>query len=513
MIEVFSEVAPVLLGCVLLYFAMVLLVARFFSRKTSNLTDFFLAGRSLTAWPVALSFLASWFGASCTIGSLNAYHRDGVSAAWLIAIPSLVSCVVIARWLARRVASTRTLSQPEAIEQAYGPGGRFFLALVLIGYVVTFIGAQLVAAGSLFQGVLNLDVTTATLAVVGVVVLYSMVGGYFAVVVTDVLQCVFFSLALVVLAVWVGMGLTQHPEALANLAATQPASYWDMGEQLPHHMVLFVTFVLAWSIAPEMWQRMSSTRNAEQAQKASVLAMMMMAGLFLLVAAMGILSPAVLSGPSQRVLLDITATLPHPFWMGVVLVGVLAAITSTMDSAVNIGSLTLTRDLYQGFFRKTAGDSELLWVSRVATFLVALPAIGIALLYRDIITILWVSADIYACTMVFPVLGLLYLKNPGRWSGLLAMVLGGATVCISFLVRHDVLALPFPWPEAPYSALLGIGMNGLGFGIGYGLHRMMTRRKGRGAMPGAGAFVSAGAPVRHEPDTQKNVAVGAGQNS
>jgi Na+/proline symporter len=151
--------------------------------------------------------------------------------------------------------------------------------------------------------------------------------------------------------------------------------------------------------------------------------------------------------------------------------GVMAAITSTMDSSLNVGSLTVSRDIYQGFIRPQASEKETLWVSRLATFLVPIPAIGIALYYQDIIQVLWISADIYASTMFFPIIGILFLKNVRPLAGILAMLGGGSVILMSLLQTHTILTIPFQLPPWPYTTLLGVSASGMGFLLGQTLSK------------------------------------------
>lgn len=467
-------VAPYFLTFIGVYFLVVVVLSSVLTRRIHSLRDFFLAGRKLGALPVALSFVASWFGASSTIGSLNAYHYEGISALWLIAIPSALSCLVITFFFSRRVAEQTHLSQPEAIEHHYGKAGRVLLALIILASVTTLIGSQLVAAGKLCGYVFATDLTTATVAVTGLVVLYSMVGGYFAVVATDVLQFVFFTLALLILSAMVWRHGGGAPDVVQHLASLRPASFWDLNHELSQHVFLVLTFVLAWSIAPEMWQRMSSSQNQRMAFRSAGIATACLMLLFCTVAYIGLFSIGLFPKDypqSSLIAVDLAMLLPHESLIAIVLMGFMAAITSTMDSSVNVGSLTLTRDLYQGFFRPHASEGELLWVSRIATLLVCLPAIWIALYYQDIIRILWVSADIYASTMFFPIIGVLFIKQPGRWSGLLAMLFGGVGMLLGILTQNHLVALPFDWPGWPYSTLLSVFLSGSGFALGYWLFR------------------------------------------
>ncbi|WP_373533010.1 sodium:solute symporter [Vampirovibrio sp.] len=448
------------------YFVLILLIARFFSRKVETLKDFFLANRQFGAFPVALTLAASWFGASSTMGSINAFHDQGLSGAWQLVLPSILSFVVITLFMAKPVSRQPYLSQPEAVAAHYGKPGRLLLALIILAATTTLIGSQMVAAGKLFQNVFGLDLTWATVLSTLAVVSYAMWGGYFTVVITDIAQMGFIWLGFLILLIFTASTAIPDVAAWNHFLSHQSAHFWDFSHGWQEHIFLVITFVLAWCIAPEMWQRMSSTRSPEQAFKAGWQAFCIMLALFSIIAVIGLLSTQIIP-KSDTVLIDLALRLPTPFLSALVLLGFVSAVSSTMDSSLNVGSLTLTRDIYQGFIRPQASNRELIQVSRIATALMVIPAMAMALYFQDLIRILWISADIYACGMFFPVVGMLYLKNPGKWSGVLAMSFGITAVVFSALVQNGILPNWLGIPGWPYSTLIGIGLSGLGFGLGY----------------------------------------------
>lgn len=452
------------------YFVAILVVSRLFAGKAQNLKDFFLAGKRLGALPVALTFVASWFGAASTMGSINAFHDQGLSGAWQIVIPSVMSFVVITLFMAKPVARQTHLSQPEAVEAHYGRLGRLLLSLIILTSGIVLVGSQMVVAGKFFQMVFGLDITWATIISAFFVVNYAMWGGYFTVVVTDIAQVALVSLGFLILFGFTATHAVPDSAAWTHFITQHPPHFWDWSYGWEKNIFLDLTFLLAWSIAPEMWQRMSSTRSPELAFRAGWQATLMMLFLFSLIVSIGLLSTQ-LVGKHDAVLIALAMRIPNQLLSGLVLLGFLAAVTSTMDSSMNVGSLTITHDLYRGFFRPKASDQELIWVGRIATALVVVPAVAIALYFQDLIRILWISADIYACSMFFPVVGILYLKNPGRLSGILGMSLGSAAVIISALVQNGIMPNWLHWPDWPYSTLLGTALSGLGYAIGYWITR------------------------------------------
>jgi SSS family solute:Na+ symporter len=448
------------------YFVIILLIARFFSRKVETLKDFFLAGKQFGAFPVALTLAASWFGASSTMGSINAFHDQGLSGAWQLVLPSVLSFVVITLFMAKPVSRQPYLSQPEAVAAHYGKPGRLLLAMIILAATTTLIGSQMVAAGKLFQSVFGLDLTGATVLSTLAVVSYAMWGGYFTVVITDIAQMSFIWLGFIILLIYTATTAIPDASAWSHFLSHQPVNFWNFWHHWQENIFLVITFVLAWCIAPEMWQRMSSTRSPDLAFKAGWQAFCIMVTLFSIIAVIGLLSTRVIP-KSDAVLIDLALQIPVPLLSAMVLLGFVSAVTSTMDSSLNVGSLTLTRDIYQGFIRPQASNRELIRVSRAATFLMVIPAMALALYFQDLIRILWISADIYACGMFFPVVGMLYLKKPGQWSGVLGMSFGITAVMFSALVQNGIIPNWLGIPGWPYSTLIGIGLSGLGFGMGY----------------------------------------------
>jgi Na+/proline symporter len=227
-----------------------------------------------------------------------------------------------------------------------------------------------------------------------------------------------------------------------------------------------------------MWQRMTSCKNPDLAVKSCRSAVTILFSLYVAVTVIGLLSPAII-GESKAVMIDMALKLPYPFLTALVIIGFIAAVTSTMDSSLNVGSMTLTRDIYQGFIRRNANETELLWASRIGLLCIAIPAITIAVSFQDIIHVLWMSADVYASAMFVPVVGILFCKNPKPLSGVLAMSLGLTFVLLSMAFQYNWLdlanSLPFEWPKAPYSTLIGVSLSIFGFQLGQQLNVNLSK--------------------------------------
>ncbi|MDH4379320.1 MAG: sodium:solute symporter family protein [Vampirovibrionales bacterium] len=458
------------------------------SKLSKTLPDFFLAGKSLGLLPVACTFVASWFGAASTLATSQAVAQRGLNGLWDMAIPSVITCVAIATVMAKRVASMPGLSMPQAVEGFYGPVGRLGLACIVVVATTTLMAAQLVAAGQVLEALLGWPFWLTASGFALVVVSYSMVGGYWAVVATDMLQLLLIIVGLVI-PLWV------FGPPVAHFSTPQLAIRWGELTPTAAQLATAVTFVLGWMVAPEMWQRMTSLKNPNDAQPSVWLATATLAALFLLVTCLGFVGQHLLATSSMTssgaatVWMAVAQGLNNPILSTFMVVGVACAIASTMDSSLNVASLTLVHDVLprlRAIVNPTASPTVdfPLWVCRVATVVLMLPALWIAVSFQNIVHVLWLSADVYASAMAIPVVAMVVFppnphdiraqqafKKAGQWA-----MAGGASVV---LVGRLITALPSPvnhyWPVWPWGTLIGIAVSVSLFAMVYGFDSNKNR--------------------------------------
>jgi solute:Na+ symporter, SSS family len=468
------------------YFALLYGISIWSDRhEKRDMNGYFLASHGFGPLPIALSFTAAWFAASSTHGMMNHYTRDGLVALWFMPIPSVLSLLLTTVFFAKRVSQQQILTMPEAVERHYGSVARVILALILLMGNVTCIAAQLVAIGQLLGAATGLGYLQAIIVVLLPVMGYCMIGGFRAVVLTDFFQLGLLTTALLLLWIPGGTIALQNPQQLWAAWAAKPAVFWQWSNQ-PWwaHLASSIAMAVSWSIGPEMWQRMTSAPSPKAAVQAAAMASGQLIFLMFLVFGASFLGLAALppdvQAHSGAILLELAKQLPGTALGVIVVFGFLAAVTSSLDTMMNIGSLTVVHDLYHRFVRPQASMSEQVWASRLATVLVPLPALLIALQFRDIIKILWLSTDLYACTLVAPVVGLLYLKQPGRLAGTVSMCVGGAFGLV--LVGRSVMAGGAPFPT--YLTLVGVMLSGLAFIAVHRWERHRSRASGLDARNG-----------------------------
>ena len=455
------------------YAALVLAAGLLFRRRMGSLSDFFLAGRSLSAGLIFVSLTASWFGATSILVTTDDAYRRGLGAVWLVGVPAIVTVLIFGSVLAGPIRRLEIVTLPDLVEKRYGTAVRHLAALLILLYMVVLASSQMVAFGQFLGPFLGIPYFWSLAVGTGVVLVYLLRGGLFSVVATDVLQCFLLGGGVLGLAVCLGR--------IAPPAGTPPAAgRFDLFSNPGTDLLIAVSFVLAWTISPVAWQRVQAAATVKKARQGFLAAAGAFVILYPLVALIGILAGPVLGYRqlSHPLVSELILSVTGPWLGGLVFIAVAAAILSTMDTAINTGALTLTRDLY---FRLIArgGPGRLPGVAaaRAATVLMAALSFFVATRFRNILEVLGLSSEIMAEGLFVPGIAMIWLRDRRPLAGALSLCLGGAVAVAGFLSALG--ALPVGLPSWPRSVPYGVGLSLAGFVIGYLLDSLRLRRLSR----------------------------------
>ena len=405
------------------YLVLTLVLGFWLARRNSGEADYFVAGRRLNGWLAGASMAATTFSIDTPLyvaGLVGARGLAGNWEWWSFGLAHVAMAVVFAP-LWRR---SGVLTDAAFTELRYGGAAAawlrgikaFLLAVPVncIGIGYAFLALRkVVEALGLVSGqpaALGLTDTVWLLMVVALLVMsYTVAGGLWAVVVTDLVQLVLAlagALAVAAAALHAAGGMTalleqlqalQRPELLSLVPWTWDDSgfRWLQGSGISIPMFTAYIAVQWWSFrrsdgGGEFIQRMLATRDEQQARLAGwvflVVNYLVRSWLWIVVAlAALVLLPAgadlELGYPALAVQL-----LP-PVALGLVVISLVAAFMSTVSTSVNWGASYLTHDLYQRFVRPSAGSRELLLVGQLTTVLLLVLGVITALISDSIGTV------------------------------------------------------------------------------------------------------------------------------
>jgi len=456
------------------YFAVILAASFLFSRKMRNIEDFFLASRSLPGILVYFSLAASWLGATSILVSIDEAHAGGISAFWIMGVPSVLTVVVFSLFLVRPIRRLPIVTLPDLFEMRYGRLVRHMTSFLIVWYMALLAASQMVALGNFLKALLGTSYFTGLLIGTAVVLVYSIGGGFFSVVVTDGFQ--FFLLA-------AGLGgllffLTSSGaggDVLAAAAHQGKPGYFDFFSGFKKNILIVVSFTPAWLISPIVWQRIQASRSHKDARRGLFLSAMTFFIFFGAVVAIGILTVPMLKAdaPETNILSLLISAKTGRVMGGILFVGIIAAIMSTMDTAINTGALSLTRDVLQQIF-PSGRLMNAVPTSRLSTFLLGALAFLIATRLQGILKSLGLASAIMTEGLFIPGIAMVFMRRKYPAAGFVALILGGGYCLAGFMCETGIL--PLHWPEWPYSVPYGLFLSLFGFLAGL----LYDKRAGKG---------------------------------
>jgi sodium/proline symporter len=428
-----------------IYMVAMLYIGWYSYKKTSNLTDYMLGGRSLGPAVTALSAGAADMSGWLLMGLPGGIYVSGLADAW-IAIGLTVGAYLNWLFVAPRLRSythvaNDSITIPGYLENRFKDDTkllRIVSGIVILLFFTFYVSSGMVAGAVFFQSSFDLDYHTGLLLVSAVVVAYTLFGGFLAVSYTDFVQGLMMLLALVLVPI-IGFGKTGGPaETFDTIRAIDPA----LLDLFKGTTVLGIISTAAWGLGyfgqPHIITRFMAITTVKEIKSARRIGMSWMifslAGA-MLTALIGLAyftqNPDVKLDNPEAVFIELGQLFFHPLFAGLMLAAVLAAIMSTISSQLIVTSSALVEDLYKILFKKEKSDKQYVFFGRMAVLIVAIVAASLAWGQNDTILRLVAYAWAGFGAAFGPIIILsLYWKKMTNWGAILGMVAGAATVVI-----------------------------------------------------------------------------------
>ena len=384
------------------YFALMIAIGVYAMRKsTSSSEDYMLGGRTLSPQVAALSAGASDMSGWLLLGLPGAMFVSGLGSAW-IGIGLLVGAffnwlLVAPRLREQTIHYGNAITIPAFLANRFPTRAlslRTVSAIVIVIFFAVYTASGLVAGGKLFEsaftGVYNFgDMSNYAMGVVitlGVVLIYTVVGGFLAVSMTDFVQGCIMMLALIIMPAVVmfgegGGGFSQASETLNSVDPTLLS--WTTGLTFIGWLSA-VTWGLGYFGQPHIIVRFMAIRSQKDVPIARNIGMGWMLVSLIGAVSLGLAGRAfaVRNGldvqDPETIFIILANLLFHPLITGFLYAALLAAIMSTISSQLLVSSSSLTEDFYRLFLHKNATEQQCVAVGRVCVVLVGIVAAFIA---------------------------------------------------------------------------------------------------------------------------------------
>ena len=417
-------------------------------RRTSNLGDFILGGRSLGSWVTALSAQATDMSGWLLMGLPGLAYASGFDGIWLL-LGLVVGTWLNWRWIAAplREATEKlnnSLTIPDFLERRFEDRSRALrsiAALFILVFFVFYTSSGFVAAGRLFESLFGLPYAEAMFWGSIVMLAYTFLGGFLAVSWSDVLQGTLMFVALVMVAamgVALAGGFTATFTRLEALdAALLDPFIADEGKSLG---LIGILSLLGWGLGyagqPHILARFMAAKSVAHITVARRVAMSWVVIVLAAAVVVGLTGrlvlPAALTGTdTEKVFIVMATTFLPPAFAGLCLAGIMAAVMSTAAAQLLVASSAFTQDFYGSLFRPQAGAGELLWAGRLSVLAIALLAFFFALDPGSTVLglVAWAWAGFGAAFGPAIILAL-YDRRTTRNGVLAGIIVGGLTVIL-----------------------------------------------------------------------------------
>jgi SSS family solute:Na+ symporter len=424
------------LSLTIVYMAAMGVISYYAKRLTHTAKGFTTGGTSYPAVLVGFLLMSEFIGTTASIGTTQAAYKWGISAAWNIAVLG-IGFVVYGLLFAKKFKDLGENTISGALASAYGPTTKLATSVIMI-FALQIVGISLYASGgAVLAGLLNVDRNHAIIITGVVAVLYVSMGGMRSVIYTNVMHAIMKYVGMVVA---LAFGLSQVG-GLLELQARLPAEMFQID-------TVGWSQIFAWFIAgigavcstQYVLQAISTVGDGRKAQISSFYTAVLLIPFGIIAALVGMCAAALY--PKIDSLQGFPTLIAHMdnLLATVVVAGLAGSLFGTI-SAISIGTATLLyKDFYLPFLKKgTDEHSSLNWV-RIATLVVGLLPIPLAIYAPDVLKVTFLAKALRS-TLAVLVLLIFYAPHFGTSTGAVVSILASLVLTIGWFLAGDPLGI------------------------------------------------------------------------
>jgi sodium/proline symporter len=451
------------------YLVVMIIIGLWYARRSnSNLEEYFLAKRGFGPWIAALSTEASDMSGWLLMGLPGVAYFTGYGEAFWTALGLFIGTWVNWAFVAKRLRSysqiaDNAITLPEFFSKRFHDKKRILLAIAAIISLVFFsiyVGAQFITFGKLFSYVFNANRVAMVILGAVLVMFYTLLGGFMAVGMTDLIQGLLMISALLLVLVFAFFHAGGVAGIAENLAAfPRFTDFFGIATPIVEGGVQtavngiprfgpgadygFLTIVstMAWGLGyfgmPQVLVRFMAIRKTSMVRTSRNIAVIWC---FLAQAAavlIGIIGRAYLpglltsAGDAENIFLHLGTRFFPPLIAGIVISGILAASMSSSDSYMLIVASSLANDIFKDVIKKDASEILVMWVARISMLAVTVFGVIVAVSGNDsifrVVSYAWAGLGAAFGPLV---LFSLFWKRTTFPAAVAGMLTGGAMVVI-----------------------------------------------------------------------------------
>lgn len=457
------------------YLAGMLLIGFYASKKNSNVGDFYLGGRQLGPLVTAMSAEASDMSSWLLMGLPGLAYLSGTAEpVWTalgLAVGTYLNWLIVSkRFRSYTIAANNSITVPEFFSNRFGDKKKILTlisALVIVIFFIPYTASGFAAIGKLFASLFGIDYHVSMAVGALIVIGYTMTGGFLAASLTDLVQSIIMTTALIVVLIF-GVnqagGVAQVLDNAKNLTGylsltashiPDSADFWAKGTSTPYSFLSIIS-TLAWGLGyfgmPHILLRfmaISDENKLKLSRRIASVWVVIAMGIAIVIGLIGLgMSKTGVVGilpdssQAETIIVQIAHRLSEFGFLpaiaaGIILSGIIASTMSTADSQLLAASSSVSKDIVTGFMGKKMSEKKQMLIARLTLGIIAVTGIILAWnpensVFR-IVSFAWAG---FGAAFGPVVLLSLYWRRATRQGALAGMITGGVMVFVwKFLVR------------------------------------------------------------------------------
>lgn len=443
---------------IVLYLAMMVVIGVLYSKRNKSTDDFYLGGRKLGPLVTAMSAEASDMSSYLLMGLPGLAVVYGIAeASWTavgLAIGTYVNWLIVAKRIRLYSQHINAVTVPEFFSKRFHDNRKvlsLIAALVIIVFFVPYTASGFSACGKLFSSLFGVNYQIAMIVSAAIIVLYTTLGGFSAASLTDLIQSIVMTVALLVI-VFFGVSKAGGIDVVLENARQLPAyfsltSTGDGAGGVKPYGGLTIVSTLAWGLGyfgmPHILLRFMAIEDSKKLKTSRRIAstwvvISMAVAIFIGTVGVGLIKVGQIDGniDGERIIIEISKLLSNygifpALVAGVVLSGILAATMSTADSQLLAASSSASQDIFISFFKVKLSQKKAMLIARISVIIISVIGVVIALdenssIFR-VVSFAWAG---FGAAFGPLVLFSLFWKRTNKAGAIAGMLVGGVMVFV-----------------------------------------------------------------------------------
>ena len=441
---------------IVVYLVAMVMIGVVYSKKTKNVGDFYLGGRKLGPLVTAMSAEASDMSSYLLMGLPGLALACGLAeVGWTViglAVGTYLNWLIVAKKLRKYSARINAITIPDYFSKRYNDKSRLIMAVAAFMIFVPYTASGFAACGKLFGTLFGIDYHIAMIVSAIVIVGYTSLGGFNAASMTDFIQSIIMTVALIIVLVF-GINQAGGMEQVIMNAKNLPG-YLDFFEgynaatnSAGSYGAIKVISTLAWGLGyfgmPHILLRFMAIENPDKVKVSRRVAEIWVVISMAVAVLIGVVGMAMIKEgalpefkDSETVIVQIANLLSKigvvpALLAGIILAGILASTMSTADSQLLAASSAASENIIGGLFRIKLSETAQMIVARVT--LIAISVIGVVIAWDSnssvfgIVSFAWAGfGAVFGPVMLLS----LFWKRSNRYGALAGMIVGGVMVFV-----------------------------------------------------------------------------------